>query len=301
MELEQLRHFLKLAQLGNFTRAAEAVLLSQPALSRSIARLEQELGQPLFERQTRRATLTDAGQLLLVRAQQIMALVRDTQAEICDDGQTGRVRIGAIPTVAPYLLPTLLKSFNCDFPQATVIIHEEPTEVLLKSIADGGLDLAILALPLNVKYLQIDELFDEELLLVMPAEHPLSQKKQVRLTDIQTLPFVLLSEAHCLTDNIVSFCRQKSFHPVAIERTSQLATVQELVALGHGVSMIPAMARALDTSPRRIYRSLAGLRPTRKIVMVTNPYRFQSKLISSFKQCMTDSTTRQRSLGTPSK
>ena len=110
MELEQLRHFLKVAELGNFTRAAEAVGLSQSALSRSIARLEEELGQPIFERQTRKVALTDSGNLLLDRARQILSLVEDAKAEIYDDGQTGRIRVAAIPTIAPYFLPERLSN-----------------------------------------------------------------------------------------------------------------------------------------------------------------------------------------------
>ena len=104
MEIEQLRQFLVVADLQNFTRAAESIGLSQPALSRSIQRLEDELGQPVFERQTRKVVLTDAGQLLQSRAHQILAIVEDTKAEISDDGESGRIRLGAIPTIAPYYL-----------------------------------------------------------------------------------------------------------------------------------------------------------------------------------------------------
>ncbi len=284
MEIDQLRHFLKAAELNSFTRAAEAVELSQPALSRSIARLEEELGQPLFERQTRKIALTDAGKLLQTRAQQILSLVDNTKAEICDDGQTGIVRIGAIPTIAPFMLPIVLRTFNDTHPRAAVIVHEDTTDNLLKKLSEGIVDVAILALPIAAKYLEIEELFEEELLLVLCKDHPLCSKKQIRFTDIEPLPFVLLGEAHCLTDNIVTFCRQKAFHPMSVESTSQLATVQELVALNHGISLIPEMARALDSSDRRVYRSLTGSTPTRKIVMAFNPYRFQSRLMESFKK-----------------
>lgn len=283
MELDQLRHVLKLAELGNFTRAAEAVGLSQPAFSRSIARLEEELGQPIFERQTKQVSLTDAGQGLHSKARQILALVDDAAAEFAD-GDAGRLRIAAIPTIAPFLLPKLLKEFGRQCPGATVTVQEDTTERLLKLLSDGEVDVAILARPIEAKYLELEDLFEEELLLVMAADHPLHEKKQIRITDIESLPFVLLGETHCLTGNVLSFCQQKSFHPVSVERTSQLATVQELVSLNHGVSLVPAMAAKLDTSHRRVYRSLAGQKPTRKIVMVSNPYRFQSKIGRQFKQ-----------------
>jgi LysR family hydrogen peroxide-inducible transcriptional activator len=108
------------------------------------------------------------------------------------------------------------------------------------------------------------------------------------MSDIESLPFVLLGEAHCLTENIVSFCRQKRVQPVSVERTSQLATVQELVSLNHGTSMVPAMAQCLDHSKNRVYRSLSGQKPTRTIAMVTNPYRFRSKLQRAFQLHLRD-------------
>ena len=283
MEVDQLRYFLRVAGRSNFTRAAEDLGISQPALSRSIQKLEEELGQPVFERKARSVSLTEAGVLLQSRAQQVLTIIEDTKAEITDDGQSGRVRVGAIPTIAPYFLPNLLRQFSSEFPNSSLIVQENTTDSLLKSCTQGEIDLAILALPVPTKYLEVEELFEEELLLVLPPEHPLVEKLKIRLSDVEPLPFVLLDEAHCLSDNIVSFCRQRSFQPVAVERTSQLTMVQELVSLSHGVSMIPAMARVLDQSDRRVYRSLTGRKPARKIAVVWNPYRFQSRLLEAFR------------------
>jgi len=282
MELDQLRYFLRVAERGNFTRAAEDLMLSQPALSRSIQKLEEELGQPVFERKTRSISLTDAGILLQGRAQQVLSILEDTKAEITDDGQCGRVRVGAIPTIAPYFLPEVLKRFSGKFPGATLIVQESTTDNLLKKCTQGEIDLAVIALPVPVKYLEVEVLFDEELLLVLPPEHALAGKAKIRVSDVEPYPFVLLDEAHCLSDNIESFCRQRSFQPVTVERTSQLTMVQELVSLSHGVSMIPAMARRRDQSNRRVYRSLCNPKPTRTIVVVRNPYRFQSRLLKAF-------------------
>jgi LysR family transcriptional regulator, hydrogen peroxide-inducible genes activator len=284
MELAQLRHFLKVAEHENFTRAAQEVSLSQSALSRSIARLEEELGQPLFERQTRKVTLTECGKLLVGRAGQILQLIDDTRAQFNDDGQTGRIRVGAIPTIAPYFLPARLKAFQREFPKATVVVAEDTTDNLLKRLKDGQVDVVIAAQPIEARYLQVDKLFDEELLLVSASKSPLASQSVIQLRDLESWPFVLLGEAHCLTDSIVSFCRQKSFHPLSVERTSQLATVQELVALDHGISLVPKMAAALDSSSRRVYRSLAGKKPMRTVVIVTNTYRFQSQLQQKFKK-----------------
>ena len=288
MDVDQLRYFLRVAEMGNFTRAAEELGLTQPALSRSIQRLEEELGQPVLERKTKSLALTDAGVLLQSRARQVLSILADTKAEITDDGKSGRIRIGAIPTIAPYFLPGLLRSFSAEYPQASLIVQEDVTDNLLKRCTQGEIDLAVVALPIPAKYLEVEELFSEELLLVLPPDHPLVEKTTIRITDVEPYPFVLLDEAHCLSDNIVSFCRHRSFHPVAVERTSQLAMVQELVSLSHGVSMIPKMARVIDQSDRRVYRSVSGKRPERVIALLWNPYRFQSRLIEAFKQRLRD-------------
>jgi LysR family transcriptional regulator, hydrogen peroxide-inducible genes activator len=284
MDLDQLRYFVHVALRQNFTRAAEDLGISQPALSRSIQKLEEELGQPVFERKTRSVSLTDAGTLLQARAQQVLAILEDTKAEITDDGQSGRVRVGAIPTVAPFFLPEVLRQFSREFPKAALIVQENTTDALLKSCTQGEIDLAIVALPIPAKYLEVEELFEEELLLVLPLDHPLVEKEKIRLSDVEPWPFVLLDEAHCLSDTIVSFCRQRSFQPVVVERTSQLAMVQELVSLSHGVSMIPALARQVDQSNRRVYRSFAGRKPTRTLAVVWNPYRFQCRLLKAFRE-----------------
>lgn len=284
MELDQLRYFLRVAERGNFTRAAEDLMISQPALSRSIQKLEEELGQPVFERKARSVSLTDAGMRLQARAQQVLSIIADTKAEITDDGESGRVRVGAIPTIAPYFLPEILQKFSAAFPRATLIVQENTTDHLLKNCTQGEIDLAIVALPVPVKYLEVEELFSEELLLVLPPDHPLVTQSRITLRDIEPLPFVLLDEAHCLSDNIVTFCRQRSFQPVSVERTSQLAMVQELVSLSHGVSMVPEMARVRDQSDRRVYRSLSGAKPMRTIAVVWNPYRFESRLLKAFRE-----------------
>lgn len=284
MDTDQLLHFQSVAELRNFTHAAQRLSLSQPALSRSIQRLEEELGQPLFDRKPRSVELTDAGQLFLPRAQQILLTLEDCKAEICDDGHSGRIRVAAIPTIAPYFLPGLLQSFSADYPQAQIIVQEETTDELMRQCKQGDLDVAIVALPVPTRYVDIEELFDEELMLVLSNGHPLTEKKQIRIGDLDPFPFILLGEAHCLSGNIETFCRRKSVQPVAVERASQLAMVQELVSLGHGISMIPAMARRLDRTDRRLYRSLHGTKPTRTIAAVWNPYRFRTRLINKFRE-----------------
>ncbi len=284
VDFDQLRQFLTVARVGNVTRAAEELAISQPALSRSIQRLEEAFGQPLFERKTRAVELTDAGVLLQSRAEEMLAILEDTKAQIADDGRSGRLRIGVIPTIAPYFLPDFLRRFREEFTAAELVIQEDTTDHLLARCKQGEIDLAILALPIAAKHVDTEQLFEEELLLTAPVGHPLAEKKRLVIEDLEPYPFVLLGEAHCLTSSVLSFCRRRSFQPVAVEQTSQLTTVQELVSLGHGVSLIPAMARRCDNSETRIYRSFDGAPPRRSVAMAWNPYRFESRLLAALKE-----------------
>lgn len=279
IEFQQLEQFVALARTRNFTRAAAELNLSQSALSRAIQKLEDQVGQPLFERKPREVVLTDLGELLLDRAKEILKLVEDTFSLLSEAGRHGRIRLGAIPTIAPYFLPGLLRSFAEEQPDISVVVMEDTTENLIRRCSHGEIDLAILALPLIAKYLQIESLFDEELLLVVPSGHPLASGKPITAEAVEAYPFVMLNEAHCLSDNIASYCRQQSVQPVTVERISQLATVQELVALDHGVSIIPEMARRVDVDDRRVYLSFSGEKPMRTVAMMWNPYRYQSKWV----------------------
>lgn len=281
LDFQLLEQFVVLARAKNFTRAAAELNLSQPALSRAIQKLEDQLGQPLFERKPREVVLTDLGELLLERAKEILKLVEDTFSELSEAGRKGRIRLGAIPTIAPYFLPKLLGSFAESHPQISVVVQEDTTDSLIKRCSHGEIDLAIVALPILAKYLEIEPLFTEELLLVLPPGHPLAGKKSVQVQAVEEYPFVMLNEAHCLAENIASFCRRQAIQPVTVERTSQLTTVQELVALDHGVSIVPEMARRIDVCDRRVYRSFSGEKPARTVALMWNAYRYQSQAVKA--------------------
>lgn len=293
MEVQQLRMFLKVAEQGSFTRAAREFGVSQPAISQQVARLEANLGRPLFERQGRQVALTEAGELLRRRALQIVSLVDDTARLLCDDGETGKIVVSAIPTIAPYLMPELLEAFHRHHPKAQVEVNEEVTEAILRRCALGEIDVGVLALPASRGYLRFENLFEEELLLVTSADHSLVGRNRVELEDLRDLPFVLLDEAHCLSDDIRGFCRRKLFQPVSTGRVSQLATVQELVAQGFGVSLIPEMAVRPDANDRLRYRRLDGDTPTRTITACWNPDRYQSRLMLRFLETLKQAGARR--------
>jgi LysR family transcriptional regulator, hydrogen peroxide-inducible genes activator len=279
MELHQLRYFVAVAQLENFTRAAEKCFVAQPSLSQQIIKLERELGGPVFDRTGRKVRLTDRGRTLYDRAVEILASVDQAKRALSEDGGTGHVSVGAIPTVAPYFLPPLLKQFVRQSPNAEVKVFENLTEYTIQSCLDGEVDVGLLALPVVDDRLSVEPLFTEELLLAMAPGHPLAKKRRIVMEDISHEKFVLLSETHCLGEQVIRFCNQQSCQPVVSCHSAQLLTVQELVGLGHGVSLIPQMAVDADKSQRRKYRSLADNKPTRTIALIWRKGRTQSPLV----------------------
>ncbi len=286
LDLPQLAHFVAVAKAGNFTAAAAEIGISQPALSRSVQKLERVIGEPLFERQPRGVKLTELGSFFLVRANQIRDLIEDTFAELDEASNRGQIRLAVIPTIAPYLLPSVLRKFGRDHPEIKFQVQEDTTQNILRLCKDGDIDLAIVALPITEKYLEVEALFEEELILVVPKGHSLETKKRIRLADIQDYPFITLDRQHCLSDNIAEFCHRQSVAPITIERTNQIATIQELVALDHGISIVPRMAQQLDKNKRRIYKRFAGQPPTRTIALLQNPYRYEHRFVAMFKEFM---------------
>ena len=282
--MNQFRYFLSVARHAGFTQAANELDVSQPALSRSVAKLEVELGQTLFERDSRPLALTELGKSFQQRCIQILGLVDQAVAEVADDETRGQVRIGAIPTIAPYWLPKLVSRFSKSRPNVQVHIFEEVTTRLLERIRHGELDVAIMATPIDRHFLEIHKLFDEELFLMHGRNHELATKKSIRISDIDSYPMLLLDQSHCLSAQVESFCKQRSIQPIALERAAQLTTVQAMVAIGHGIAFIPSMARTRGGSTRSQYRSLEGVKPKRTVIMVWNPYRFQSRLVQKLRQ-----------------
>ncbi len=288
MELHQLRYFAAVARLGNFTRAAEACHVSQPTLSQQVAKLELELGTSLFDRTGRGATLTDAGRAFQERVEYALGLLDDAREALRSAGKAERLTVAAIPTIAPYLLPGVLVTFAGLHPAAHVEVKEYTTEECLKHLTDGELDVAVLALPVRGDHLATEALLTEELLLAVPANHKLAAKPQVRLKDLTDEPFVLLHEAHCLSEQALGFCARHALAPLVTAQLHQLGTVLELVRLGQGVSLVPAMAARQDRDAGRVYRTIWGDKPTRTVGVAWSKLRFRGPLFEPFVECLRD-------------
>ncbi len=284
MELHQLRYLLAVAKTGNFSRAAEQCHVSQPSLSQQIAKLESELGERLFSRLKRNAVLTSAGEALVQRATRIMAEVEAASRDVADAAEQvrGKVNIGVIPTIAPYLLPRVLALTARECPAMEVHIHEATTAQLLASAAACEIDLAIVSLPIaDVRFIR-EPLFDEELLLAVPPRHPLTKKASVRLSDLENERFILMEEGHCLTDQSLRFCHRNDLHPQVAFRSAQLETIQALVASGVGISLIPKLALHPKRPGQPVYLSLAEPKPMRTIGVLWRKEHHHSRAAREF-------------------
>lgn len=285
MEMHQLRYFLAVARLGNFSRAAEECHVAQPSLSQQIQKLEEELGESLIERTPRLARLTSAGVLLVPRARQILETAELARQEIGEmEGQVrGRIAVGALPTIAPYYLPELIQSFQRAYPAVELVVHEETTAQLLRGVEDKELDLAVVSDIETSARLTAEALFHEELYLCLPARHPLIRQKKVTAKDLHSERFILMQEGHCLGAQAQQFCHTKGFRPQISCRSAQIATIQAMVQSGMGISLIPHMARQANSSKGIVYRSLNGVRPQREILLVRAAQRKLSAAAEAFR------------------
>ncbi len=288
MELHQLRYAVAVARAGNFSRAAEQCHVSQPSLSQQIHKLEDELGERLFDRLSRQARLTPVGQRFLDRAARVLEeldiALREARAE--KELTQGRAVLGVLPTIAPYLLPEVISAFSRQFPGVEIVVHEDTTARLLNLAAAGDADLLLASLPIKDPRFEVCRLFTEELLLALPADHPLASKRTISTDDLERERFILMQEGHCLGDQILRFCTRRDFHPQVSCRSAQIETVQALVQAGLGISLIPKMARRPDNAGHPVYRSLCAPRPARTIVALWLRQRPPGRAVKEFLKCL---------------
>lgn len=284
LTLKQLRYFEALAQHGHFGRAAQACAISQPALSVQIRELEESLGTELFERGARQIRLTNFGEEFATRVRGILRSV-DELGELAmasRDHLVGRLRIGVIPTIAPYLLPEIITDLTAANSSIDIQIRESLTPILVRELADGRLDAAIVALPVSEPSLTEVSLFEENFVLVRPIAD--EGKPVPGHEDLREMKLLLLEEGHCFRDQALSFCNIQSSRPREMLDASSLATLVQMVGAGLGVTLIPEMAIAVETRSAPV--SIAHFRhpqPSRTIGMIwrkTSPLAKQLRQIS---------------------
>jgi Transcriptional regulator len=267
MEVHQLRYVVAVARTGNFSRAAKLCHVAQPSLSQQIQKLEKELGVRLFERHRTRTRLTAAGERFLPRAERVLHELEEArrEAEHIHALVQGEVTVGVLPTIAPYFLPPVVTAFGKKYPGVTITMLEETTAALVGMMNRHEIDLALASLPIPDGQMEVQLLFEEELVLAIPRGHPLERRKSISAEDLEHLPFVLMREGHCLGDQVMRFCERNRFEPKVRSRSAQMETILALVEAGQGVSLIPAMARRRARGGA-VYRSLRKPRPQRAVV-----------------------------------
>jgi LysR family transcriptional regulator, hydrogen peroxide-inducible genes activator len=250
--LRQLRYLRALAEHRHFGRAAEACAVTQPALSMQIRELEATLGIELIERRRGEALLTDTGAEVVRRAERILSATRD-MVDIARHGErllVGRLQIGIIPSLAPYVLPKILPLLQRRHPELRVELRETQTHVLLHELTRGALDVVMLALPIPESEIETIRLFDDPFVLAVPASDPRPENLRVRAQDIDQQRLILLEEGHCLRDQALAYCTSAQ-RDVSLGATS-LATVMQMVANGYGITLLPRVAVDVEVRDERV-------------------------------------------------
>ncbi len=272
--LKQLRYFEALARQGHFGRAADTCAISQPALSSQIKELESALGLQLFERGPRQVRLTPFGEQFNLRAREIL---RDSEALAemargARDPLIGRLRIGIIPTIAPYLLPGIIDHICAAHPDIDLMVRETMTHKLIEELGDGRLDCAIVALPVSEPSLTEPSLtevslFEEAMVLVRPARD--AARPVPSMDALGQMKLLLLEEGHCFRDQALSFCSLRDTLPREGLDSSSLSTLVQMVGAGIGVTLIPEMAVPVETRSACVsIASLGAPHPKRTVGMV---------------------------------
>lgn len=284
MEIHQLTYFVAVAETGSFSRAAERCNIAQPSLSQQIQKLEQELGEPLFDRLPRKVVLTDAGRTLLPRAVSILSDLQDIKHTLNQNADAGHglLNVGFIPTIAPFVLPRVIQRFSQEFPNARLTVQEDLTETIVHNLLDGKLDVGITSMPIHHRLIRTEELLTEPLLVASAKKNDFITRTSIHVKELDDFPFIALSEMHCLGEQVQSFCHRQNLELKIVCDTSQLTTVKNCVEIGLGVSLVPRALALSDKSQQVNYRPLNGAVPQRKIAAATHAERTQSFLAKKF-------------------
>ncbi len=244
MNLRDLQYLIAVADLRNFSQAADHCCVSQPTLSNQIRKLEETLGVVVFERSNKRVMVTETGEQIIAIARKILREVdamRDV-AQSAQDPLAGKFRLGAFPTLSTYIFPTLVPKITAVLPQLKLVLVEEKTQGLLERLKRGDLDAALLALPVQDDQLTVKALFDDEFLLAVPPQHALARKKQVEQADLAGSRLLLLEEGHCLRDQALEVCHRVGVEEEQDFRATSLETLRQMVKAGTGITFMPRIA-----------------------------------------------------------
>ena len=287
MEIHQLRYFVAVAEEGSFSNAAEREHISQPSLSQQIQKLEEELNQQLFDRLPRSVVLTEAGKTLLVYARQILSGIADARQAVTalEHEVAGKLSVGAVPSIALYVLPRLIGNFQRSYPKVTFELFEDTTDKLAQQLEDGTLDLAIASgSDDEMPNLARDSLGREPLLLLVPEKHRLARRKNIRWNELASEKFLLLHEKHSLSIQVRGLLAANHLNPELVLQGAQLVTIARMVAAGLGVTLIPQMMLNTEFVKGCVAVPFAKPVPMRELTLLRNPLRAESKAAAAFRK-----------------
>lgn len=244
MNIRDLRYFVAVAELKHFGRAAEKCCVTQPTLSGQIKKLEEQLEVKLFERTNRRVVLTETGGQIYEAAVSALKEVEKIKeiSQNSHDPMSGKFRLGAFPTLAMYVFPSLVPKVKKDMPGLRLILMEEKTALLIEKLRNGEIDAALLALPVNEDFLVSCTLFDDEFYLAVPSGHELSRYKKIDQKQLQNYPLLLLEEGHCLRDQALEVCQLYGLGEEHDFKATGLETLRQMIKAGTGITFMPEIA-----------------------------------------------------------
>ena len=293
MNLRDLKYLVALVEQGHFGKAAEQCFVSQPTLSVQIKKLEETLGVQLIERKNRVFMLTEIGKVVAEKAREILYHVEVMKdlAHQSKDPYSGELRVGVIPTLAPYLLPYLVSGLMELFPALKIYWVEKQTAELLQDLHQGQLDAALFALPVLDAGLVAEPLFQEDFLLGVSLSHPWAARKMIKTEELNPEELLLLEEGHCLRDQALTLCPQVKAPTTKKFEATSLETLRYMVASGLGMTLIPKLASKGDDGLN--YLTFSGARPARTIGLSWRNSSGKQKLLEDLASKMREFLTKQ--------
>ncbi len=288
MNLRALHYFTTLAELRHFRKAAERCHVSQPTLSTQIKKLEEELGADLLERNAKKLLLTPVGEQVLVHARQILSEAQTIKriARGADDPFSGPISLGVFPTLAPYFLPHIIPKVRQAFPNLHLQLFEEKTEEVMDMLSAGQVDATLVALPIPGDQWQIEPLFDEPFVVVVPSQHRLAKKKAITASDLSQETLLLLEDGHCFRDQALEVCQLTGAQEDVDFQGSSLETLRYMVAANSGLTLLPILSTKPPIPPTEniVVRPFVEPTPKRTIALVWRQSSLRYELLHSLAQ-----------------
>ncbi|SDW60023.1 LysR family transcriptional regulator [Paenibacillus sp. CF384] len=290
MEFRQLQYVIQIAKEKNFSRAAEKLHIAQPSLSQQLSKLEKEIGVLLFRRTTNSVELTHAGAVFVDKAQNILDNIEQLKQELDDLAhmRKGKLVVGSLSITGSHVLPTVLPIFNKRYPEIEVVLVEDTPSKLEQLTASGQTDLSLLALPLFEPSLEWVPIIEEEIVLAVPPDHPLAKMNDpIHIENLSAEPFIVLKKGQGFRQNVMELCEQAGFEPRIVFESTNIETIQSLVAAGMGITFVPKMLirdRVDERTP--VYLPLSAPTPIRTLVIASRKGRYLSRAAEAFIETM---------------